>query len=55
MPSSPPVLIEALKEQQAQIKTLKTQNAALKAKTATEAFEARLRRLESGSGGQAQR
>ena len=51
-----PVLIEALKEQQAQIEVLKAQNAALKADvTATaDAFEARLRRLEAGSA-QAQR
>jgi hypothetical protein len=52
-----PVLIEALKEQQAQIEVLKTQNAALKAETTAtlETFEARLRRLEAGSEGQAQR
>ena len=52
-----PVLIEALKEQQTQIEALKAQNAALKAETTatTAAFEARLRRLESQAGGQAQR
>jgi hypothetical protein len=65
-----PVLIEALKEQQAQIEALKAQNATAKAElqtvkaqsaadkaqaTATlETFEARLRRLEAGSA-QAQR
>ncbi len=44
-----PVLIEAIKEQQAQIEALKQQNTALKAETtaATEALEARLRRLEA--------
>ncbi|MDO7851772.1 tail fiber domain-containing protein, partial [Hymenobacter convexus] len=66
-----PVLIEALKEQQQQIEALKAQNAAahtelqtVKAQAATdkaqatatlETFEARLRRLESAAGGQAQR
>ncbi|MDO7852979.1 glycine-rich protein, partial [Hymenobacter convexus] len=51
-----PVLIEALKEQQAQIEALKQQNTALKAETTatTEAFEARLRRLEA-AGAQARR
>jgi len=51
-----PVLIEALKEQQQQIEALKTQNSVLKAEATatTEAFEARLRRLEA-AGGQAQR
>ncbi|MGI4875558.1 MAG: tail fiber domain-containing protein [Janthinobacterium lividum] len=52
-----PVLIEALKEQQAQIEALKQQNATLKAEATatTEAFEARLRRLEAAGQGQAQR
>jgi hypothetical protein len=50
-----PVLIEALKEQQAQIETLKAQAAAAKAQAATatattEAFEARLRALEAAGG-----
>jgi hypothetical protein len=61
-----PVLIEALKEQQAQIAALKAEAGAARAEAtaataqaaqataATEAFEARLRRLEAGQG-QAQR
>ncbi|WP_201981567.1 tail fiber domain-containing protein [Hymenobacter rubidus] len=46
-----PVLIEALKEQQAQIEALKQQNTALRAETTatTEAFEARLRALEAAT------
>ena len=49
-----PVLLEALKEQQQQIDALRQQNAALQveATATTEAFEARLRRLEA-AGGQA--
>ncbi len=66
-----PVLIEALKEQQAQLEALKAQNAALGARVATaetdnqamkaqatataDAFEARLRRLEAAGEGQAQK
>ncbi|MBF9140237.1 tail fiber domain-containing protein [Hymenobacter properus] len=55
-----PVLIEALKEQQEQIEALKAEAATAQAKaaqaTATlETFEARLRRLEAATGGQAQR
>jgi hypothetical protein len=55
-----PVLIEALKEQQAQIEALKARAATAETKaaraTATlETFEARLRRLEGGSEGQARR
>ncbi|MCA8829703.1 tail fiber domain-containing protein [Hymenobacter pini] len=55
-----PVLIEALKEQQAQITSLQaraaTAEAAAAQATATlETFEARLRRLEATTGGQAQR
>ena len=58
-----PVLIEALKQQQAQLEALKTQNAAARtalqavqaqATATTEALEARLRRLEAAAGGQAQ-
>lgn len=52
---STPVLIEALKEQQTQIEALKARAATAEAKAAsavatTEAFEARLRRLEAGGG-----
>ena len=62
-----PVLIEALKEQQAQIEVLKAEAAAAKSDagraradaaraTATlDTFEARMRRLEAATGGQAQR
>ncbi len=66
-----PVLLEALKEQQAQIEALKSEAAAAQAALRTvqsqatadkaqataalETFEARLRRLEAGTGGQAQR
>jgi hypothetical protein len=66
-----PVLTQAIQEQQAQIEALQQQNAALHARAATaeaqaaaaavratatlETFEARLRRLESAAGGQAQR
>jgi hypothetical protein len=61
-----PVLTQAIQEQQAQIEELKKQNALLQARAATaeaaaatanattDAFEARLRRLEA-AGGQAQR
>ena len=50
-----PVLIEALKEQQQQIEALKARAASAEAKaTATlETFEARMRRLEAATGGQA--
>ncbi len=66
-----PVLIEALKEQQAQLEALRAEAAAAQAALRTvqaqatadkaqataalETFEARLRRLEAGTGGQAQR
>ena len=66
-----PVLIEALKEQQAQIEALKREVATANANAATAeadhaalqtlkaeataAFEARLRRLEAATGGQARR
>nr|WP_236049424.1 tail fiber domain-containing protein [Hymenobacter negativus] len=62
-----PVLVEALKEQQQQIEALKARAASAEAKatsaetkaaqaTATlDTFEARLRRLEAATGGQAQR
>jgi hypothetical protein len=59
-----PVLIEALKEQQAQIEALKQQNAALQTRATTaeakatatlETFEARLRLLEAAGSTQAQR
>jgi type II secretory pathway component PulM len=57
-------LVRAVQEQQTQIATLQQQNAALQQQNATlkaettattAAFKARLRRLESAAGGQAQR
>jgi hypothetical protein len=62
-----PVLIEALKEQQAQIEALKAAAAAANTRAAAaeaqatqatatlDTFEARLRRLEAATGGQARR
>jgi len=55
-----PVLTQAIQEQQAQIEALQKQNAALQAQAAQataalDTFEARLRRVEATTGGQAQR